>query len=112
MTTLNSYGNLSDFLYDHAATIKDVYRARYKSARPEIDLLTAVMDAVRVLPGLDRPPKAENTFVADIEAALAGYHRARGVPAPVGATFTPVTNTSAAAAMRTAVAKLRNARAR
>jgi hypothetical protein len=80
--TDREYSNLSDFLFDHAKQIRAEYLGPcaddtdYTVYAPEIQLLLAVMDAVRVLPGLDKfdPP---SMFDRDLHRALAAYHVAR-----------------------------------
>ncbi len=50
---------------------------------PEIDLLLAVMDAVRELPGLDTSPDAPSTFDRDIDRAVAAYREQRDAAFPL-----------------------------
>ena len=69
------YGNLSDFLSDHAATIRESYATdpRYADYQKEITFLLATMDAVRELPGLDAPPAAPNRFTSALVNATLTY---------------------------------------
>lgn len=73
------YGNLSDFLSDHAAMIEHRYLgvSPYDDIEPEIRLLLDIMSAVRTLPGLDSPPDAPDTFNAQVEDAIAAYRAER-----------------------------------
>lgn len=82
------YINLSDFLFEHADQIRELYRGSavaptYSAIIPEIDLLLAVMDAVRELPGLDMPPDAPSRFDRDIDRAVAAYRKQRDAAFPL-----------------------------
>ena len=85
------YTNLSDFLFEHADQLRELYRGTapeayvpaYVDIIPEIDLLLAVMDAVRELPGLDTPPDGPSRFDRDIDRAVAAYRKQRDAALPL-----------------------------
>jgi hypothetical protein len=48
----------------------------YARYRAEIDFMLAVMDAVRMLPGLDGQPAGDSDFDAVVDGALRAYRAA------------------------------------
>lgn len=74
-----TYHNLSDLLADVEAVISTTHRPdpRYADITPEIDMLLAIMEAIRRLPGLDAPPDAPNYFDADVCRAAADLAQRR-----------------------------------
>ena len=81
------FSNFSDFLFEHGRQIQAQYRgtpsaswmADYTRYQAEIDLLLNLMEAVRLLPGLDLPdvPGVTNMFEDKLAAALSKYRQAR-----------------------------------
>jgi hypothetical protein len=73
---------VSDTLYEAEEAIRDYQRAGIITSfdDPEVELVVAVMRAVRLMPGRDRWPDAPNTFAADLASALERYDQATVAP--------------------------------
>ena len=69
---------VSDVLAEAEDAIEKYQRAGNGSSLndPEVNLVVAVMRAVRLMPGRDRLPDAPNTFETDLHAALERYRAA------------------------------------
>ncbi len=72
---------ISDVLYEADIQIREYLQNQHRRPTPPdpaLALLLALMTAVRLMPGRDRPPYDVNTFDTDLNAALVEYRGATG----------------------------------